>query len=298
MTRRTLFLLLIVFMLSVSLACNLPFLSAATPKPMATPSVSPEPKKSPVSTEAPGDLTAAPTPVAPGNNVTVGNISFVIPTGLSNSATHEVIARAEGQDIAPWEAAPEYTKFQLEDYLLTDKFHQPQLYVYPAEDYAALSPGAAESIKRLQALTSGVGMDVNNDTLPFVPFFNAAQMFAAQVMPIQFRNGSGYRMLTQYGQAFSPVNNRDLFYHFEGLTSDGKYYIIAILPVTAPFLSADSAPNSPLPADGILFDFNTTDPVAYFDAITQKLNNTASDRFSPSLAMLDALVQSLSVTAP
>jgi hypothetical protein len=101
--------------------------------------------------------------------------------------------------------------------------------------------------------------------------------------------------VTQYAQAFYPINNHDLFYHFEGLTSDGQYYIIAILPINAPSLAADDNLDSPLPADGIPFDFNSSDPGAYFEAITQKLNTTAPEAFTPSLTALDALINSLKI---
>jgi hypothetical protein len=286
---------LIVILLGATLACNLPFLSVPTPESPATRIADPNPTQSPLPTEAPGDPTAAPSPVAAGISITVGNVSFVIPDGLATSATHEIIPRAEGQDTAPWDIAPEHIVFSLENYALKDKFHQPQIFIYPAQAYAALSNGAAENLKRLEALASGLGMDVNKDTLPFVPFFNASSIFATQSMPIQFQNGAGYRMLTQYAQAFYPVNNHDLFYHFQGLTGDGKYYLIAILPVTAPSLAPDGDPKTTPPADGIPFDFNANNPTAYFDAITQKLNGTAPEAFTPSLSALDALVKSIRV---
>ena len=67
--------------------------------------------------------------------------------------------------------------------------------------------------------------------LPTVPFFNAQQAFASNIQILSFQNGRGVRFLTEYAQYPVSANNQDLFYHFQGLTSDGAYYIIAILPI-------------------------------------------------------------------
>ena len=63
------------------------------------------------------------------------------------------------------------------------------------------------------------------------------------------------RFLTEYGQYPAPVNNHELFYHFQGFTSDGEYYIVATLPVTAPVLAETGDAGSPLPSGGILYPF-------------------------------------------
>jgi hypothetical protein len=79
---------------------------------------------------------------------------------------------------------------------------------------------------------------VSVDQLPTVPFFNAAQVFASNVQPISFQNGSGIRFVTEYAQGFVSINNQDLFYHFQGFTDDGNYYMVAVLPVTSPVLAS------------------------------------------------------------
>ncbi len=101
--------------------------------------------------------------------------------------------------------------------------------------------------------------------------------------------------MTEYAQYAAVANNNDLFYNFQGLTSDGRYYIIAILPVNAPFLAADSnIPQTSLPPDGI--PLSGLDPdEAYYNAVVSKLNQTAPDVFTPSLNALDALTQSIAI---
>ncbi len=285
----------------LAIACNLPFTIVANP-PTITPTQAEAatlPTNVPLpATEMPGDLTAAPTPVAPGNGVIVGNISFVIPTGLASTATHEVIARAESDQVAPWEVAPEHTVFTLEDFSLPGKQMKAQIFVYPADDYANINQGVAENIKKIKALTSESGMDVNNDTMPHVPFYNAAQVIAAQTQVFNFRNGAGVRYITQYGQDVSPITNNWLFYTFQGLTSDGKIYIVAIFPIEVPVLAQGDVQNSPVPSDGVPFpDYNDPNAnfPAYFDAVTQKLNSLSPDAFSPVITQIDALIQTIQV---
>jgi hypothetical protein len=195
-----------------------------------------------------------------------------------------------------WDTAPAYTRFTLENYQLQNTAFEPRIYVYPAAEYEAVNNGAAESLKRLRALISDASLQMNSQTVPFVPFFNATQIFKAQPLRMKFQNGSGIRIITQYEQAPMPVSNHDLVYQFEGLTGDGKYYIIALFPINFPTLQAESRPDSPLPADGI--PYNESAPAAYFEAVTQKLNAAPPESFTPNLTTLDALIQSINVTKP
>ena len=118
-----------------------------------------------------------------------------------------------------------------------------------------------------------------------------AGSFSAAVQSVNFANGNGIRYLTQFDQSPLPVNNRELFYYFHGITNNGTYYVQVILPVQAPFLAPDENPNSSLPRNGIPFHSDQS----YFNAIAQQLNTTPPDQFSPSLASLDALVQSITI---
>jgi hypothetical protein len=118
-------------------------------------------------------------------------------------------------------------------------------------------------------------------------------MITAQVQGINFQNGRGLRYLTQAGQAAAPINNSGLFYYFQGLSEDGSYYIAAILPTGASYLVADENPTSPLPVDGIPFDFENFDAVPrYFETMTTTLNESSPTEFTPSIEVLDEFVES------
>jgi hypothetical protein len=134
------------------------------------------------------------------------------------------------------------------------------------------------------------------ENLPFLPTFNAGQVFHSNEQSLTFQNGTGIRFLTQYAQAPYPVNNESLFYTFQGLTNDGAYYVSAILPINAAFLSADGNPDTSLPVDGAPFDWeNFENTTQHFELVKQKLNATDPNAFTPSLTNLDAMIQSMRI---
>jgi hypothetical protein len=263
----------------------MPETMAPTPEDMATPAAPTTP-----ATEA-ATLTGTP--------VTFGNVSLINPVGLASNISGvqmPAIGEAEG---GPWDVGPAHIELSLDGYLLQDKFHKPKIYVYPAQEFAAANAGAAQNIIRLQTVLLNPTITLSNDTLPNVPFFNAGQVFAAQTKVIQFQNGSGVRMLTEYAQYYATINNNDLFYHFQGLTSDGKYYIIAILPITAPMLANDNDPNASIPPGGVPFpgyEGSAPDLEAYYNTITATLNTAAPETFNPMINILDSLVSSIQVS--
>jgi hypothetical protein len=161
-------------------------------------------------------------------------------------------------------------------------------------------PAAFESIHRLDnILYSPGGPAITDETqLPAVPFFNAAQVFASRVQVTSFQNGGGVRFLTVYAQSAAPVNNHDLFYHFQGVTRDGAYYVIAILPIVAPTLAETSEIGASVPAGGVAYpDINNAnaDLQGYYSSITEMLNATSPESFTPTISQLDALIQSMKI---
>lgn len=256
----------------------------------------------------PGDTAAAPAPLdtptaaqtsAPASSgmpVSFANVSLIIPEGLASGATTETVpAGSEG----PAGSSPAFNRFTLQGYPLQDKRFEPQVMIYPAQDYAALSQGAQISIGRLQAINSDPSTPLTKDTLPILPSAMAAQMIVSQATRLQIQSGNGVRIVTQYGQAAGPITNYDLFYHYEGLTSDGKYYVIATLPVNVPFLADSYDSNAPLPPGGIPapdFSAQAPDFDAYFQAVAAQLNSTPGSSFTPSLDLLDALIGSINVS--
>lgn len=230
-----------------------------------------------------------------GNQISFGNISFILPPEVAGSALAGTIPEVTGEDPG-WGLAPEHIKFELEGYALYNTFHSPQILVYPAPEYAATNEGAARSIASLQAILNGSSAPIAGN-LPSIAYFNAGQLFAAGIKVINFKNGAGVRFLTEYGQYYATANNIDLFYQFQGLTSDGKYYIIAILPVSHPLLAGDEKPETTPPPGGIPFPGYDSESAlnTYYTDVVNLLNNATPESFQPALVDFDVLIQSIEI---
>src|SRR6476620_5084615 len=78
------------------------------------------------------------------------NVSLVIPNGLATGANPEKMTAVDTNSGAPWEIAPTHLRFTLTGYPLQGKFSEPQIYVYPADEYAQVNSNAGEQIGRLK----------------------------------------------------------------------------------------------------------------------------------------------------
>lgn len=228
--------------------------------------------------------------------VSFQNVSIVIPNGLATGADSQLMPAADESVGGPWGVAPEYIEFVLSGYPVSNQYFQPVIQIYPAQEYAAVNSWAQSSLTRLQGVLASPDMPLTNDSLPTVPFNGAAaQQYAAQAKLISFNGGNGVRMLSQYAQYPAPITKTGSFYHYEGLTSDGKYMIAALFPIILPLQATFDNPS----ADGITYPSDRTDEAAYntyFQSITDKLNASSSDSFQPDLTQLDMLIQSITVT--
>jgi hypothetical protein len=237
--------------------------------------------------------------VPAGTVVTFAPLSLIIPSGVATGASGTEVARNDSPEAAYWQKTPGHLQVSLGDYyVLQDKFHQPQIFVYPAQAYAELVPAAFENIHRLNNLLYEPNAPINADQLPAVPFFNAAQVFASNVQVISFQNGRGVRILTEYAQYPAPVNNYELIYEFHGVSNDGAYYIIAIMPITVPVLPETNDAGAVLPDGGVPYPF-LADPNAdmqkYYAAVSDLLNGEPPDAFTPAINTLDMLIQSMQI---
>lgn len=247
--------------------------------------------------EAPAETVAAATSTPAGVEVSFNNVSFVIPNGLASGAT-PILRPAVGGDTSPWEMAPEHIVFTLTGYNGVDPSQtaEPTIRVYPAQAYAEVSRGASLSIPELQALLASPSAPINRDSAPGVPFYNAGQDMVAKGAILNFQSGSGVRMISRFSQFPGAIIRTGQIYHYQGLTSDGKYYVIAILPVVSPLQSTPENHS----ADGVNYpDYASAAPGemdAYFLAITEILDAADPSSFTPGLATLDALIQSFTIT--
>ncbi len=103
-----------------------------------------------LATEIPAtDTPTTQPPSSTGTKVTFGSLTLVVPPGVASGASGSEYPRIDNEDAAWWQKTPGHLQIMLGDYyVLQGKFHQPQIYVYPAQAYAELVPPAFESLQR------------------------------------------------------------------------------------------------------------------------------------------------------
>lgn len=220
-------------------------------------------------------------------DVSFEGITFSLDPNIANGTFPVIIpGKNMGDDYMPGDTYPTHFEFTFESYAIGDHFHTPKIIVYPVEEFQEISDVAEDTIDNLaQALiTRPSGGSMSN--LPFLPIWPAAQIFSTQVTYFDFQNGSGIRYLTMFGQGLSPVDNQTLFYTYQGLTGDGRYYLSAVLPITHPALPDDGASEI---GDWTAFTENWEDYIA--ETITW-IEMQEPQTFTPSLTLLDEVMAS------
>ena len=207
---------------------------------------------------------------------------------VAEEVARTLVPATGGGDAPPWGRVPEHVQLSIEGYALDDTFHEPAIRIYPVTAFSEMSGPADLVISQVQALVQEQPAELPAQ-LPLLPPFNAAQMFYAQPEFLEGDGGQGIRFVSQYSQARVPANNHELFYTYQGLTDDGRYYVSVILPVFAPFLPDQAE----MPEDPESFDAGFE---GYVADVVDQLNALDAGDFVPSLDALDAVVRSISVS--
>jgi hypothetical protein len=241
----------------------------------------PTPTAAPTAAVAPTATTA---PVQP-TSASSGDLNLSL-AGAAQSWTVEVVPAVPADPNAMWWGPmPAYRLITLQGYPVSENDRLAQIYIYPATDLIEYNETAGKAAADLQPVLTAKKLV---DPLPFLPLINAKQVMQARPQFLDFKNGTGVSFLTQYNQAPVMINNKQLIYTYQGLTSDGKYYIAAVLPVTHPELPANEQVLSQDP--NALSNYPS-----YAKNTSAWLNQLPADSFTPDLKKLDALVQSIEV---
>ena len=218
--------------------------------------------------------------------------------GVSFRYDNTIAASVQGADVPednnpgnPFWSTPAHIEFSFQGYALPQTFHEPKIYIYPVDAYIAINPDAAGVIAELQALLAA--KPPSPDAIPFLPLFNAAQIMRAKIKYFDFASGSGVRFLTEYAQNYAVINNFELFYTYQGLTADGKYYISAVLPISHPSLPAngDDIPGGDY--DEFIKNYDQ-----YLIDTVNALNGQPPNSYNPAIGKLDKMIKSLTVATP
>lgn len=258
----------------------------------------------PTPTTAPAGPTATvfTPPEAPEANATGSGISFFYSPNIAKSFTYEVVPPPDTSTGAPVEMMlPSHYRFDLHDYPDFNSYQDPQIFVFPVKNYDNFNTSGPQTIKALRDLldkhpdlSTLPPTEAGKDSLPFLPTYNAAMTFHAQLAYVDFQNGKGIRYITQFSQAPVPITNGDIFYTFQGLTNDEKYYVAVTMPITFSSLPADGKAAQD---DQNLTNQINNDFITYLRGIYQTLDQGDPTSFSPTIPELDQLVNSISVAA-
>ena len=218
----------------------------------------------------------------PGYAVNYNGIYFVGQVG--NSASAETIPSALDDPFSP---LPEHDRFLIEGYSSRNTMIEPVIRIIPLDALRAASVENAEEIALLQSLLNDPPLGIP-DELPMLPTIHAGSLGAAHFSVLDFTSGSGVRYITQYAQNAWPVNNEGLFYTFQGITGDNAYYVSVQLPLAHDALNEydDFQPPD---------DFYDT-AAGLIGGQFLSLDRVDASSFTPSIVLLDQLVQSITIT--
>ena len=266
----------------LAFACNLSTITPAVSTQSSVPSmVNTQPSAPPTETLG----MATDTPPESQANVTCNELSFYLDPLV---AFHYTCATVP-QQLVGIGAHPQYTQVILTTYQ-TGSSVSPEIDVFSVQSYNEDFPpdGISKFQSDLQALIDG---GTPGDSLPFLNPDESAQIIHAQYQVLHGPSGSGIRYLTESAQNYAVIDNHDLFYTYQGLTSDDKYAITAILPVSNPILPnhGDTYPG------GETFQQFSDAFTTYIADTKAQLDAQAPTSYSPSLGLLDALIQSIHI---
>lgn len=238
-------------------------------------------------------------------------ISFTYDSNLFSDVKPGTAAAAPLQDASdkPDYVAPKHINFRFRgEYAKKYKqsFFNPKVAVYSVDEYKqafSLSKDYVTNLeKEIENLKTVLAQppDAWKGEIPYIPFIDASQAFHVHTKRADFQNGKGMLFLTQYNIEPTLINNQQLTYIFQGLTDDGKYYVLATFPVSTSMLPDGIAAKDhlgyTLPES---FDKNAAANQKAYDAYVTKVSGElaklSDDKFDPDLALFEKLVRSIRV---
>jgi Leucine rich repeat/Leucine Rich Repeat len=219
-------------------------------------------------------------------------VQFEFTSSLAESVWPEIGAALPPSEGGAW-VNPEHIRFTFAGHTKPESFRfdwvgpagHPQILIYPAQEFSTMSEIAKGEIEAMQRLLEA-RPPVPEGEIPLLPLYNNGQVFHAQVQYLDFQHGSGVRFITHYTQeVVGRLTKENVFYTFQGLTRDGKYYVAAFFPITSPGLRDEMVEEPWEVAQARLVE-----DIQYLDSLS-------SQAFTPELELLDSVIQSLVVNS-
>jgi hypothetical protein len=239
-----------------------------------------------------------PPAAAPSGKLTSSNgVEFNIPVALGTGADSAIVPADNEQQMGSPTA---YLEFTLQGYAPAREFLKPNIRVYSVQQLAA---NDQYTLERVRAMLANPVANPSPDP-SIIPAGRSKVLSAAGLKPLSSGSVSGVRTLEILGSGQYPgetATSEGAVYQFMGLTADGQFYVVVMLPLSVSFLAQDSG--SSVPADGVVLNMaqGTYDEAvynAYLKQVSDRLNAAEADNtLSPSIPLMDALIQSIKVNS-
>ena len=241
-------------------------------------------------------------PMSPEPNVAFEGISFYLDYQLAKSWAYEITSPPDPASDNPFQK-PSHYQLDFQEFVVDPGegfrgWRQPRLYIIPVENMQSFPNGGylLGSLSQQQQILAS-RPEVISERMPVVPHdinFNNGEVFHSNLQYLNFQNGSGVRFLAEYSQVPFPVG-KGMSYIFQGLTDDGKYYVSLSLPIGQTALDQYNAPYQSGLSDEASYQAFAENYQSYLLGAVGILETTPDASFTPDLARLDELVQSLLV---
>lgn len=206
------------------------------------------------------------------------SVGFNYPNGFTQGTSTASITVYEPQ--APFDLPyPQHARILFTGYTNgSETINADGIRIFRVQEINALEAGVIESLNAV--------LENQADHLSDFPrFAGAGALIDAQLIPLAFQNGNGYRYLFTKSFDAAPVRSTALTYMYQGVTNDEKYFVSLVMTVQAPFLAEYI--DQPLTTSE---EFET-----YYQIVNERVNSASPDEFEPSLAALDELTASIAV---
>lgn len=161
--------------------------------------------------------------------------------------------------------------------------------VYRVADLAAYEH-TQQQLTQLQSLLAErrdlTSYATNTDSpLPFLPVVAAGQIIRARAHYVGTSDVTGISYITAYQQGPQQLLQQDFLYTFQGVSTDGEYYVSAVFRVNPEAFPTEMRTDF----DAQVFLNELPD---YLSESTAQLVDAEPSDFAPSLDMLDTVIQS------
>lgn len=139
------------------------------------------------------------------------------------------------------------TSIYFTDYEALQSRIQPQVTFYLTEDLGRTSFELLDVSMSLSNVVNNISADFGSaedliEEVPFLPYQASQRTGICLPLSLDFEKGTGVRFVTTFDETVSAISgNSNLYYSFQGISSDGKYYISAVFPLRSSVLNGRSA---------------------------------------------------------